>query len=390
MRSSTWRALGNTYRRRRAGRARASTRSRASRARAGDGRRSSRCLGRTATAVVEIAIWNPDGSLAELSGNGTRIAAAWLAARIGRPGGRPSRSATASRTRASSSDGRIEQELGRRRRSARPETVDGVTVRAGLGRQPACGRRRRSARHHRARAAARDARALPGSHERAGRARRRPGRGHRARLGARRGGDPLVGDERRRGRRGDARRGRRRSSTSRAATSASASRTGARRSTAPPSASPELRLRRAPRAGRPDRGGTQTGPTDSRAAPPRTAWPARRESVSTSRRGPSTESAKWSSFGGPSVHPGRALVNEDLRVSGGEDRAARPLGDTGREPTSVTVERAGRGDVVGEQRDLRDGPSCRDLELAEDVVQRRLEVRRLAARARRSARTGSS
>ena len=32
---------------------------------------------------VEIAIWNPDGSRAELSGNGTRIAAAWLAARSG-------------------------------------------------------------------------------------------------------------------------------------------------------------------------------------------------------------------------------------------------------------------------------------------------------------------
>ena len=30
---------------------------------------------------VEIAIWNPDGSRAEMSGNGTRIAAKWLAAR---------------------------------------------------------------------------------------------------------------------------------------------------------------------------------------------------------------------------------------------------------------------------------------------------------------------
>jgi diaminopimelate epimerase len=30
---------------------------------------------------VEVAIWNPDGSRAELSGNGTRIAAAWLAER---------------------------------------------------------------------------------------------------------------------------------------------------------------------------------------------------------------------------------------------------------------------------------------------------------------------
>ena len=32
---------------------------------------------------VEIAIWNPDGSLAEMSGNGTRIAACWLAERTG-------------------------------------------------------------------------------------------------------------------------------------------------------------------------------------------------------------------------------------------------------------------------------------------------------------------
>jgi diaminopimelate epimerase len=32
---------------------------------------------------AEIAIWNPDGSRAELSGNGTRIAALWLAERTG-------------------------------------------------------------------------------------------------------------------------------------------------------------------------------------------------------------------------------------------------------------------------------------------------------------------
>lgn len=32
---------------------------------------------------LEIAIWNPDGSRAEMSGNGTRIAARWLAARTG-------------------------------------------------------------------------------------------------------------------------------------------------------------------------------------------------------------------------------------------------------------------------------------------------------------------
>ena len=32
---------------------------------------------------VEVVIWNPDGSTAEMSGNGTRIAAAWLAQRLG-------------------------------------------------------------------------------------------------------------------------------------------------------------------------------------------------------------------------------------------------------------------------------------------------------------------
>src|SRR5260221_8497192 len=32
---------------------------------------------------LEIAIWNTDGSLAEMSGNGTRIAARWLAERTG-------------------------------------------------------------------------------------------------------------------------------------------------------------------------------------------------------------------------------------------------------------------------------------------------------------------
>jgi diaminopimelate epimerase len=34
-------------------------------------------------AQVEIVIWNPDGSVAEFSGNGSRIAAAWLGARAG-------------------------------------------------------------------------------------------------------------------------------------------------------------------------------------------------------------------------------------------------------------------------------------------------------------------
>ncbi len=37
----------------------------------------------TEGARAEIVIWNPDGSTAELSGNGTRIAARWLARRTG-------------------------------------------------------------------------------------------------------------------------------------------------------------------------------------------------------------------------------------------------------------------------------------------------------------------
>src|SRR3954453_10390308 len=33
---------------------------------------------------AEVVIWNPDGSTAELSGNGTRIAARWLGRRSGK------------------------------------------------------------------------------------------------------------------------------------------------------------------------------------------------------------------------------------------------------------------------------------------------------------------
>ena len=59
---------------------------------------------------AEIAVWNPDGSRAELSGNGTRIAARWLADRTGagevriRVGERT--------TRARIQGGLVEQELG--------------------------------------------------------------------------------------------------------------------------------------------------------------------------------------------------------------------------------------------------------------------------------------
>ena len=60
---------------------------------------------------AEVAIWNPDGSRAEMSGNGTRIAATWLARESGeddvqvRVGTREVRARRLG-------DGQIEQELG--------------------------------------------------------------------------------------------------------------------------------------------------------------------------------------------------------------------------------------------------------------------------------------
>jgi diaminopimelate epimerase len=66
---------------------------------------------RVAGDEAEIVIWNPDGTTAELSGNGTRIVARWLADRIGaddvtvRVGART----VSARLRP---DGEVEQELG--------------------------------------------------------------------------------------------------------------------------------------------------------------------------------------------------------------------------------------------------------------------------------------
>ena len=77
---------------------------------------------------LEIAIWNPDGSRAEMSGNGTRIAARWLAETTGadvvtvRVGHRE----VVARLRP---DGLVEQDLGEVEVSA-PETVDGITFTA--------------------------------------------------------------------------------------------------------------------------------------------------------------------------------------------------------------------------------------------------------------------
>lgn len=60
---------------------------------------------------AEVVIWNPDGSTAELSGNGTRIAARWLAERSGAPAVRI-RVGVRTVTARMLENGEIEQELG--------------------------------------------------------------------------------------------------------------------------------------------------------------------------------------------------------------------------------------------------------------------------------------
>src|SRR6476469_2862090 len=75
---------------------------------------------------ADVVIWNPDGSTAEMSGNGTRIAARWLAERTGvdavavRVGGREVRARMLGGPH-------VEQELGSVE-VGRPETVEGVEL----------------------------------------------------------------------------------------------------------------------------------------------------------------------------------------------------------------------------------------------------------------------
>jgi diaminopimelate epimerase len=77
---------------------------------------------------VTVAIVNPDGSRAEMSGNGTRIAAAWL---MSRTGSATVRVHVAARTVAvrRTEDGLYESELGPVE-VGEPETVDGVELTA--------------------------------------------------------------------------------------------------------------------------------------------------------------------------------------------------------------------------------------------------------------------
>ena len=119
MRSSRWQAQGNVYLV-----AEEALTSERVRAEVGDADGILEVRGRGRD-WVEIAIWNPDGSLAEMSGNGTRIAACWLAdctgarqvtVRVGQ------RLVTARLL----GGGLVEQDLGAVSVGA-PEQVDGIT-----------------------------------------------------------------------------------------------------------------------------------------------------------------------------------------------------------------------------------------------------------------------
>ena len=122
MRSSTWRALGNSYRVVERGSVPLDPHSARELAGGADGviEVVSERPGR-----VEIVIWNPDGSQAELSGNGTRIAAAWHAARSGTTEVDVATGARVVAARVLES-GEIEQDLGEVLVGDR-ETIDGVT-----------------------------------------------------------------------------------------------------------------------------------------------------------------------------------------------------------------------------------------------------------------------
>jgi diaminopimelate epimerase len=72
----------------------------------------------------DVVIWNPDGTVAEMSGNGTRIAAAWLAGRTGAAALTVRSAGRAVRVRALGAD-RYEQELGEVR-VGEAEEVEGI------------------------------------------------------------------------------------------------------------------------------------------------------------------------------------------------------------------------------------------------------------------------
>ena len=157
-------------------------------------------------AEADVLIWNPDGSTAELSGNGTRIAARWLARRSGedevtiRVGPREVRARMRGGHEVEMDVGEVE--VGERETiEVGDEAVELTPVSVG---NPHAVIRRRAGPRRPAAAwpARREPRALPGADERPAHARRRPERHLRRRVGAWSGGDAFLGNELGRGGRG--------------------------------------------------------------------------------------------------------------------------------------------------------------------------------------------
>ena len=134
-------------------------------------------------ACAEIVIWNPDGSTAELSGNGARIAARWLALRSGEAdGGRRGRRAEVQLPGCvpadwSSGAGRWGLSPSRSSSDGRSAQVEVIPVLIGnphavIDREP---RREELLARGRSRAPS----AFPGAHERPARTRGRCARDHR-------------------------------------------------------------------------------------------------------------------------------------------------------------------------------------------------------------------
>ena len=180
MQSSTWRALGNTYSVVETDDDdRLEPADAVVRARDADGVIE---VLASSDEQVEIAIWNPDGSRAELSGNGTRIAAAWLTARSGAERIEVVVGERSVITRILE-DGVIEQDLGEVA-VAPSETIAGFSVTpVTVGNPHAVVMDDPDTIVHIG-PAPRDAPAVPRPDERAGCADRRARPGHGARLGA--------------------------------------------------------------------------------------------------------------------------------------------------------------------------------------------------------------
>lgn len=343
MRSSTWHALGNTYRVVEPGDSRMDATRAAELAAGTDG--VLEILATTALSV-DIAIWNPDGSLAELSGNGTRIAAAWLAERTG--ASQVTVTVGSRIVETTLTETGIEQLIGGVEVGP-AETIDGITfVPVSVGNPHAVvvgdpatigviGPRLETHARFPERTNVQVAR-IDGEGEVTARvwsaAWVRPSRRARVPSRSQRRRTPTATS----------------SCTSPAVIYASTSRTVARHCAAPPSASSESDLSQLhePSVGIAEVRGAApcvVARLHQELEPSRTERIARRIEIVDGKRAVVLVRRT-------SVCRCRALVNEDLRLAGGEDSAARPLGH-GRKADQVTIEVADGANVVGEERDLR-------------------------------------